>query len=69
MHKRPSLVEALDVLKKYQYISNDCLEALQDYNKLKQTNEFQAARMVVDIVDHFYHTQSVKNNEKRKSKL
>jgi len=55
MHKRPSLQEALTVLKRYSGVSEDCADALCDYHRIKQYNQFLAARMVVDIVDHFYH--------------
>ena len=57
MHKRPSLQEALSVLKRYSHISSDCVQALDDYEYICSYNKFLAARMVVDIVDHFYHIQ------------
>lgn len=55
MHKRPSLQEALELLNRYSHISHDCCEALRDYQQLKQHSPFLAARMVVDIVDHYNH--------------
>lgn len=55
MHKRPSLKEALSVLTKLSSINDDCAQALLDYKHMKTINEFDAARMVVDIVDHYNH--------------
>ena len=70
MHKRPSLPEAIKLLKKYESYSEDCKSALTDYYRLKQIGEeFLAARMVVDIVDHFNHSISVKNIEKSKNTI
>jgi hypothetical protein len=56
MHKRPKLIEALQVLKSLAHINEECAEALEEYNNfLAQGQEFFAARFVVDIVDHYYH--------------
>lgn len=61
MHKRPSLSEALQVLKQLAPINDECGEALDEYYSFKaQGEEFFAARMVVDIVDHYYHVLSTK---------
>lgn len=62
MHKRPSLQEALVILKRYAGISDDCDQALLDYHNIKQYDEFLAARMVVDIVDHFNHINESRAN-------
>lgn len=62
MHKRPSLQEALQVLRNLSTFSIDCVEVLEEYADLKsQGQEFLAARLVVDSVDHFYHLQGVAN--------
>lgn len=55
MRKRPSLNEALAVLNQYKDINSECEDALVTYNNCKETNEFFAARLVIEIVDHFYH--------------
>lgn len=56
MHKRPNLSTALEILTKYKSIIPECQETLDDYYRLKAKNqEFLAARMVVEIVDHFNH--------------
>ena len=56
MHKRPSLYEALTVIKRLAPLSEDCNQALKDYNSMKSNgDEFLASRMIVDIVDHYYH--------------
>lgn len=56
MHRRPKLLEALNVLEKLAATNTDASAALQDYAyMLSQDNQFAASRMVVDIVDHFYH--------------
>lgn len=62
MHRRPGLKEAIQVLTTLstKYSNEDATTALQDYDTLKTTNEFQAARMVVDIVDHYYHAMGSK---------
>ena len=58
MHKRPSLPQALYVLKSSQHENEDIAEALTTYSKLVESGqEFVAARFVVDIVDHFNHLQ------------
>lgn len=61
MHKRPSLSEALTVLKKLSGISDESKDALETYNIMKaEGEEFLAARIVVDIVDHYYHVCETK---------
>ena len=61
MHKRPSLSESLQVLKTLSPINADCNEALQEYYNLKaEGQEFFAARIAVEIVDHYYHVLSTK---------
>jgi hypothetical protein len=56
MHRRPSLTEALAVISKLAHLNEDCEETLIAYNNMKtEGKEFDAARMVVDIVDHYYH--------------
>ena len=62
MHKRPSLSEALQVLIKLAPINEECDEALEEYYRLKaQGQEFFAARIAVEIVDHYYHILSTKD--------
>lgn len=68
MHKRPSLSEALNTLRKYSDVSDDCALALEEYSQLVKTNEFLAARYVVDIIDHFNHIQATNNNGKTQRK-
>ena len=51
MHKRPSLSEALTLLR-----VNNQYDVLDEYVELKESHgEFFAARFVVDIVDHYNH--------------
>lgn len=52
MHKRPSLKQSLETLSKYKNISEECNQTLIDYNNMKKDNEFLAARMVVEVVNH-----------------
>lgn len=62
MHRRPKLTEAIEVLHTLSAHSEDALQAIVDYNDLmSQGQEFTASRMVVDIVDHFYHLLGTKN--------
>lgn len=61
MHKRPSLSEAIQVLTQLAPINDECKCALEDYYTYKaQGDEFFGARMIVDIVDHYYHVLSTK---------
>lgn len=61
MHKRPSLTEAIQVLTQLAPINSECEEALAEYYRIKADGEeFFAGRMVVDIVDHYYHVLSTK---------
>jgi hypothetical protein len=56
MHKRPSIKEALQVLKTFANVNSDVAEALELYYTLiDDRQEFLAARLVVEIVDLFYH--------------
>jgi hypothetical protein len=64
MHKRPNLKEALQVLVKYSVLNKDAAEALELYEiLLKQKQEFLAARLVVEIVDLFYHKTETLNGQ------
>jgi|TARA_R110000803_G_scaffold128246_1_gene195667 hypothetical protein len=61
MHKRPKLQEAINVLKKLSDQNEDCASALSEYNQMIDNgDEFFAARMIVDIVDHYYHILDTK---------
>jgi hypothetical protein len=61
MHKRPKLQEAIDVLHNLSPSNEDCASALQEYHEMvSKGNEFFAARMIVDIVDHYYHILETK---------
>lgn len=61
MHHRPKLLEAIQVLKSLSAHNADAQAAIVDYDHLMLTGqEFQASRMVVDIVDHFYHLLDLK---------
>ncbi len=61
MHRRPKLTEAIEVLQSLSPINEDALQAIVDYNDLvAQGQEFVASRMVVDIVDHYYHLLDLK---------
>jgi hypothetical protein len=56
MHRRPSLKEALQVLSDFSCYSEDAAEVLDIYKKMIiNRQEFLAARLVVEIVDLFYH--------------
>ena len=56
MHRRPNLQEAISVLQTISSNNEDAQAALSDYNNLMANGqEFLASRMVVDIVDHYYH--------------
>lgn len=58
MHKRPSLSEALTLLR-----VNNQYDVLDEYLKLKNSHgEFFAARFVVDIADHYNHLMEVAVN-------
>jgi hypothetical protein len=60
MHKRPRLAEAIQVLQKLSSISEDAADALVQYRAMRAEGfDFEACRMVVDIVDHHYHNMSV----------
>lgn len=60
MHKRPRLAEAVELLHKLSSISADAKSAIEQYYDMREQNmHFQACRMVVDIVDHYYHSTSV----------
>ena len=60
MHRRPKLHEAIEVLQTISIHNEDAQSALADYNNLVANGEiFTASRMVVDIVDHYYHLQGV----------
>lgn len=62
MHRRPNLQEAISVLHSLSADNEDALQAVVDYNSLIASGEqFTASRMVVDIVDHYYHLLSVNN--------
>lgn len=62
MHRRPKLHEAIDVLKTISAHNEDAQAAIADYNNLMDRGEvFTASRMVVDIVDHYYHLQGITN--------
>jgi hypothetical protein len=62
MHRRPKLLEAIEVLQTISVHNEDAQSALADYNNLMANGEiFTASRMVVDIVDHYYHLQGVAN--------
>jgi hypothetical protein len=61
MHKRPKLQEAISVLQKLSTENEDCASALSEYREMVSSgDEFFAARMVVDIVDHYYHILDTK---------
>jgi len=61
MHKRPRLAEALQVLSSLSKISADAASALQQYYDMREEGmDFEACRMVVDIIDHHYHILSTK---------
>ena len=60
MHRRPGLKEALSVLESYAALNVEAAEVLQEYKTLCLDNqEFFAARLVVEIVDHFYHINGI----------
>jgi hypothetical protein len=60
MHKRPRLQEAINVLTELSSISTDAKSALEQYYQMRLENfDFEACRMIVDIVDHYYHNMSV----------
>jgi hypothetical protein len=58
MHKRPSLSEALTLLR-----VNNQYDVLDEYLQLQDSHgEFFAARFVVDIADHYNHLMEVAVN-------
>ena len=60
MHNRPRLAEAIEVLQNLSKISVDAESALEQYYEMRKAGlDFEACRMVVDIVDHHYHNMSV----------
>ena len=60
MHKRPSLSEAISVLQSIRHISDDADSILTEYAELKSSGkEFIAARLVVEVVDFYYHATGV----------
>lgn len=60
MHRRPNLKEAIEVLQNASTNNADALLAINEYNALLIKGEvFLASRMVVDIVDHYYHLQGI----------
>ena len=61
MHKRPKLQEAIEVLQSLSAANEDCASALTEYHEMvSEGNEFFAARIIVDIVDHYYHILDTK---------
>jgi hypothetical protein len=63
MHRRPSLNEAISVLNSVKHVSEEAEQALNEYYSLKNSGqEFLAARLVVEIVDFFYHATGVQAN-------
>ena len=61
MHKRPKLQEAIEVLQKLSNKNEDCDSALTEYHEMvAEGQEFFAARMIVDMVDHYYHILDTK---------
>jgi RNA polymerase-interacting CarD/CdnL/TRCF family regulator len=61
MHRRPNLQEAIDVLQNLSEHNVDANTTINDYNAMLAKGEiFQASRMVVDIVDHYYHLLDLK---------
>lgn len=60
MHRRPKLHEAIKVLQNLSAHNVDASTTINDYNAMLLRGEvFQASRMVVDIVDHYYHLQGI----------
>lgn len=54
MTKRPSINEALTVLKRYSSYNDDCASALEEYYELCAKGQvFLASRLVVEIVHQF----------------
>lgn len=61
MHRRPKLLEAIEVLKTVSIHNEDAQAAIADYYSLMSRGEvFTASRMIVDIVDHYYHLLDLK---------
>lgn len=61
MHRRPKLKEAIEVLQNLSLHNEDAQIAIADYNSLMSSGqEFLASRMVVEIVDHYYHLLDLK---------
>lgn len=61
MHRRPKLKEAIEVLQSLSTHNEDALQAIVDYNSLMSTGqEFTASRMVVEVVDYYYHLLATK---------
>jgi len=64
MHRRPRLQEALSVLQSLSTVAPEAQEALEMYDTLKLTSEFNAAHFVVEIVDLHYHLTGVTDAQK-----
>lgn len=63
MHKRPKLAESLQLMRSIAKHSVDVQQALAHYeHMIKQGMEFQAARMIVDIVDQHNHNMELLAN-------
>jgi hypothetical protein len=55
MNKRPRLKQAIEALTSLSHISDEAKQALQDYADMRaQGLDFEACRMVVDIIDQHY---------------
>lgn len=55
MNKRPRLNQAIEALKSLAHISDEAQQAMTDYYDMRaQGLDFEACRMVVDIIDQHY---------------
>lgn len=60
MHRRPSLQESISVLDSLKHISAEVSDLLEEYYTLKEAGqEFLAGRLVVEVVDFYYHSTGV----------
>lgn len=54
MRERVSLQKAINLLSEYRHLNKDCKDVLDEYYEVKKTNEFLAARNIVNLITSYY---------------